>query len=129
MLTAPVSGGRDGTVGFADSPRQRGQRWLGSKTRLDNPAQGQQYGQKQYVHGGVEGQIPAFLVTDEDEEHAEGERQSPIHVFEYAPIGEQEHDDHVVCPVRPTTLCACHSELMMASSLIHSSNALIDVGM
>lgn len=32
-------------------------------------------------------------------------------------------------PVRPTTLCACHSELMMASSLIHSSNAPIDVGM
>ena len=36
----------------------------------------------------------ALHVADEDEEHAEGERQSPIHVFEYAPIGEQEHDDH-----------------------------------
>ena len=140
-----------------------------------SPAQGQQYGQKQNVDGGVDGQIPAFLVrvlahdvlvrnkrghrgderthaaqiganrsrsrhwsqkpesrivvgtllidlagadrhlqrmaadqrarqfvefghalhvADEDEEHAEGERQSPIHVFEYAPIGEQEHDDH-----------------------------------
>ena len=33
----------------------------------------------------------------------------------------RSRNDHVVCPVRPTTLCACHSELMMASSLIHSS--------
>ena len=41
----------------------------------------------------------------------------------------RSRNDHVVCPVRPTTLCACHSELMMASSLIHSSNAPIDVGM
>ena len=33
-----------------------------SETRLDDPAQGQQYGQKQNVDGGVDGQIPAFLV-------------------------------------------------------------------
>ena len=41
----------------------------------------------------------------------------------------RSRNDHVVCPVRPTTLCACHSELMMASSLIYSSNAPIDAGM
>ena len=29
----------------------------------------------------------------------------------------RSRNDHVVCPVRPTTLCACHSELMMLPRL------------
>ena len=43
-------------------------------------------------------------------------------------IGQVTHD-HVVCPVRPTTLCACHSELMMASygnPLMPIEKSLID---
>ena len=37
----------------------------------------------------------------------------------------RSRNDHVVCPARPTTLCACHSELMMLPRLfirrMHSS--------
>ena len=36
----------------------------------------------------------AFHVADEDEEHAEGERQSPVHVLEHLAVADQERGEH-----------------------------------